>query len=99
MQYEKSMNPGIGDETGTPAIRATDTHVLSLKADLKPSSTATNEPTIIVTPEPSQTEVPAIRQLEIVEWGEFPYANLANPQNTDTRVEILARNPNNFRFE
>ncbi len=31
-----------------------------------------------------------------MEWAEYPYANLADPQNTDTRVEILVRNPNEF---
>ncbi len=31
-----------------------------------------------------------------MEWAVYPYANLADPQNTDTRVEILVRNPNEF---
>ncbi len=31
-----------------------------------------------------------------MEWDVYPYANLADPQNTDTRVEILIRNPNEF---
>lgn len=34
--------------------------------------------------------------LEIIEWAEYPYANLANPDNTDTHVEILVYNPNEF---
>jgi hypothetical protein len=34
--------------------------------------------------------------LEIVEWAEYPYANPADPQNTDTHVEVLIRNPNDF---
>jgi hypothetical protein len=33
--------------------------------------------------------------LEIVEWHEYPYTNLADPNNTDTHVEVLIRNPNN----
>jgi hypothetical protein len=31
-----------------------------------------------------------------VEWAVYPYANLVDPQNTDTHVEILVRNPNEF---
>jgi hypothetical protein len=34
--------------------------------------------------------------LEIVEWDEYPYANLVDPGNTDTRVEVRFRNPNEF---
>jgi hypothetical protein len=34
--------------------------------------------------------------LEIVEWAEYPYANLADPNNTDTHVEVLFYNPNPF---
>ena len=47
-------------------------------------------------PEPSPTATPATHQLEIVEWAVYPYANLVDPQNTDTRVEILVRNSNEF---
>jgi hypothetical protein len=32
--------------------------------------------------------------LEILEWSEWPYANPADPSNTDTHVEVLIRNPN-----
>jgi hypothetical protein len=31
-----------------------------------------------------------------VEWAVYPYANLVDHQNTDTRVEILVRNSNDF---
>jgi len=31
-----------------------------------------------------------------MEWAVYPYANLADPQNTDKRIEILVRNPNGF---
>jgi hypothetical protein len=79
-------------ETATPAVLATDTQT--------PSPTATSEPTLepspTATPEPSSTATPAIHPLEIEEWAVYPYANLADPQNTDTRVEILVRNPNEF---
>jgi len=44
--------------------------------------------------EPSPAPAPALLNLEIVEWSEFPYANLADPSNTDTHVEVLIRNPN-----
>ncbi len=36
----------------------------------------------------------ALLDLEILEWSEFPIANRADPANTDTRVEVLIRNPN-----
>src|SRR5687768_6935306 len=45
---------------------------------------------------PSATPTPALLNLEILEWSEFPYANLADPSNTDTHVEVLIRNPNDF---
>ena len=69
-----------GSETGTPATPATET--------LAPSATGTSES--------SPTPTPALLQLEIMEWAVYPYANLVDPQNTDTRVEILVRNPNEF---
>ena len=69
-----------GSETGTPAAPATET--------LAPSATGTSES--------SPTPTPALLQLEIMEWAIYPYANLVDPQNTDTRVEILVRNPNEF---
>jgi len=75
-------------ETSTPAALATDTQA--------PSPSATLEPTPTATLEPSPTATQTIRQLEIEEWNVYPYANLADPQNTDTRVEILVRNPNDF---
>ncbi len=93
-----------GGETGTSAALATDTQAPSPTATSEPSPTPTPEPSPTASPEPSPTAtpeppptaMPAIRQLEIVEWAEYPYANLADPQNTDTRVEILVRNPNEF---
>ena len=84
----RSTASEAGGETSTPAALATDTQA--------PSPTATPEPSPTATLEPSPTATPAIRQLEIVEWDVYPYANLADPQNTDTRVEILVRNPNEF---
>lgn len=58
------------------------------------SSTETTVPTEAVTLTPSATPAPALLDLEILEWSEFPYANLADPVNTDTHVEVLIRNPN-----
>jgi hypothetical protein len=70
------------------------------------SSAETSAPTVVptttpassttVTVEPSTTPTPTVLDLEIVEWNEYPYTDLADPQNTDTRVEILVRNPNEF---
>ena len=48
------------------------------------------------TTKPSLTPTPAPLPLEIVDWTVYPYANLVDPQNTDTHVEILVRNPNEF---
>jgi len=61
-----------------------------------PSPTATIEPSPTATSEPSPTATPIIQPLDIVEWAEYPYANLVDPQNTDTHVEILVRNSNDF---
>ncbi|HET7143331.1 MAG TPA: hypothetical protein VFI68_04845 [Anaerolineales bacterium] len=76
----KSISPEPSAETNTPAAVPA--------ATLAPSATATLEASL--------TPTPALLPLEIVEWAEYPYANLADPQNTDTRVEILIRNPNDF---
>ena len=92
--------PGpVATETGTPVALTADTQFPSPTATLEPPSTATPEPSPTATPEPSLTATPAIQPLEIVEWAEYPYANLADPQNRDTRVEILVRNPNEFPVE
>lgn len=48
----------------------------------------------VATLTPSPTSSPALLDLEILEWSEFPYANLVDPANTDTHVEVLIRNPN-----
>lgn len=42
------------------------------------------------------TPTPAVLDLEILEWSEWPYAHPADPSNTDTHVEVLIRNPNDF---
>lgn len=60
------------------------------------SPTETPTPTATATPEPSLTPTPALLDLEILEWSEWPYASLADPSNTDTHVEVLIRNPNDF---
>jgi hypothetical protein len=60
------------------------------------SPTDTTAPTATVVPEPSVTPTPAVLNLEIVEWSEWPYASLSDPANTDTHVEVLIRNPNDF---
>lgn len=53
-------------------------------------------PTATASPIPSPTATETVLDLEILEWAEFPYANLADPNNTDTHVEVLIRNPNDF---
>ncbi len=83
-------------ETSTPAALATDTEAPSPTATPEPSPTTTLVPSPTATQLPSPTATPIISQLKIVEWAVYPYANLADPQNTDTRVEILVRNPNEF---
>jgi hypothetical protein len=60
------------------------------------SPTETTAPTETATPEPSLTPTPAVLDLEILEWSEWPYASPADPSNTDTHVEVLIRNPNDF---
>lgn len=54
----------------------------------------TREPTAAPTLDPTATPAAALRDLEIVEWSEFPYTDLADPTNKDTHVEVLLRNPN-----
>ncbi len=65
---------------------------------LAPMATAAMElqPTATASPEPSPTPTPAVLDLEVLEWAEYPYANLVDPGNADTRLEILVRNPNDF---
>ncbi len=58
--------------------------------------TATASPELTASPEPSLTPTEVVLDLEILEWGEFPIARLADPENTDTHVEVLIRNPNDF---
>jgi hypothetical protein len=72
--------------THTPAVNPTETTV--------PTTVPT--PTETATPKPSLTPTPAVIGLEIVEWSEWPYASPADPSNTDTHVEVLIRNPNDF---
>ena len=67
--------------TGTSASAATDTT----------AATPTDSPT--PEPSPTATEAPLL-DLEVVEWSEFPYAHPADPDNKDTHVEVLIRNPN-----
>lgn len=61
-------------------------------AEILPAETLV--PTEAAVPPPSATPAPALLDLEILEWSEFPYANPADPANTDTHVEVLIRNPN-----
>jgi hypothetical protein len=58
--------------------------------------TDTIAPTEAATAEPSQTPTPALLDLEILEWFEHDNPNKANAEDTDTTVEILIHNPNDF---
>lgn len=57
---------------------------------------ATSAPLATAEPTPAATVADPALDLEVLEWAEFPYANPADPSNTDTHVEVLIRNPNNF---
>jgi hypothetical protein len=70
----------------------TSTHTPTISPAETTAPTATETPT----PKPSLTPTPALLPLEILEWSEWPYANLADPSNTDTHVEVLIHNPNDF---
>ncbi len=83
-------------KTDTPPAAATDTQTPAFTPTAEPSSTPSPEPFPSATPEPSLTATPALSPLEIQEWAIYPYANLADPQVTDQRVEMLVRNPNDF---
>jgi hypothetical protein len=74
----------------SPGPTATQTPAVS------PTETTTPTPAATATPEPSLTPTQAVLDLEIVEWSEWPYASPADPSNTDTHVEVLIRNPNDF---
>lgn len=80
----------ITSACSSPTTTPTTTHTLDV------SPTETSVPTETATPEPSVTPTPAVLDLEIVEWSEWPYANPSDPSNTDTHVEVLIRNPNDF---
>lgn len=58
--------------------------------------TETTAPTDAATPEPSLTPTPALLDLEVLEWFEHENPNKANAEDTDTTVEILIHNPNDF---
>ena len=80
-------SPNAGVVTETLAVTATASPEAVTEA-LTPSATPS--------PEASTTPKRTVLDLEVVEWAVYPYANLADPQNTDTRLEILVRNPNEF---
>lgn len=72
------------------------TTTIAQTSTVSPTETTTPAPTATVTPEPSFTPTQTVLDLEIVEWSEWPYASPADPSNTDTHVEVLIRNPNDF---
>lgn len=87
--------PAASPIAATPL--AATTEALGVIADRTEAlPTATTPALETVTPEPSLTPGPVVLDLEIIEWSEWPYASPADPANTDTHVEVLIRNPNNF---
>src|SRR5688572_16872097 len=84
----------IASACSSPAPTATATATPSRTPAVSPTEPTT--PTATATPEPSLTPTQAVLDLEIVEWSEWPYASPADPSNTDTHVEVLIRNPNDF---
>ena len=84
----------IASACSSPAPTAT--HTLTVSPNETTAPTETTVPTETATPEPSLTPTQAVLDLEIVEWSEWPYASPADPSNTDTHVEVLIRNPNDF---
>lgn len=84
----------IASACGSPAPTATATATPSQSPAVFPTETTVSTET--VTPKPSLTPTPTVLDLEILEWSEWPYANLADPSNTDTHVEVLIHNPNDF---
>lgn len=82
--------------TSVPAVSPTETPAPAATRTPVVPPTETTAPTATGTPEPSLTPTQVVLDLEILEWSEWPYANPADPSNTDTHVEVLIRNPNNF---
>jgi hypothetical protein len=58
------------------------------------AATETPAPIITASPAPAPTPTESMLDLEVLEWAVYPYANPADPQNTDTHLEMLVRNPN-----
>jgi hypothetical protein len=79
-----------GAPSAAPTISATTT------PEQVATETAVATATVTASPEPSLTPTPAPLDLEIVEWFEHANPNLADPSITDTNVEILVHNPNDF---
>jgi len=63
---------------------------LNRPAPVRPAPTAAETQT--ASPTPAET----VSDLEILEWEGYLKACLADPQNTETRVETLIRSPNEF---
>lgn len=82
----------ISSACSSPIATATQISAVPLTETIAPIETIV--PTDTATPEPTPTAT--LLDLEILEWSEWPYAYLADPSNTDTHVEVLIRNPNDF---
>lgn len=85
-----------GPASPSPGAEAVTQTLASTATTSAEAVTETPLPTATASPEPSPTLQETVLDLEVLEWAVYPYANLADPQNTDTRLEILVRNPNEF---
>lgn len=88
--------PFIASACSSPTPTATQAPAFPPTETVAPTETTASTFTATTTPEPSLTPTATLLDLEILEWSEWPYANLADPSNTDTHVEVLIRNPNDF---
>lgn len=75
---------------------ATTTRIPALSPTETTAPTETTVPAATATPEPSATPTAALLDLEIVEWFEYISPRKVDPSNTDTTIEILVHNPNDF---
>lgn len=93
---------GLPPSTSTPIAAVTPTAAVGAPTPVSVETADTATATAIASPLPAESPTPEptaaepVLDLEILEWAEFPYANLADPSNTDTHVEVLIRNPNDF---
>jgi hypothetical protein len=82
----------IPSACNSPAPTATATQTPAVS----PTETIAPTPRPTATSEPSLTPTQTVLDLEIVEWFEYISPRKVDPSNTDTTIEILVHNPNDF---